>query len=93
MADADRVTHLAALLREAGSAHHQAYRHAGGEDPEWPIWYAGWLYERIGGLFSTPVTRSELTYLLVAAERARGATDPGGDWPTFYARFILEQRS
>jgi hypothetical protein len=92
MAGPDRVTRLASLLRDAGAAHHQAYRHADGEDPDWPIWYAGWLYERIGGLFSTPVTRSELTYLLVAAERARSAADPTGDWPTFYARFILEQR-
>lgn len=86
---ADRVQRLAALLRATGRAHHQAYLHTNGEDPEWPLWYAGYLHERIAPLFDTPFTRSELVYLLVAAEREQAARDPGADWPEFYARFFL----
>jgi hypothetical protein len=85
------VDRLAELLREAGRAHHEAYRHTNGEDPEWPLWYAGYLRERAAGVFPAVPTKSELTYLLVAAERAMAAS-PGADWPSFYARFVLEQR-
>ena len=31
---------LAALFRETGAAHHQAFAAKGGDDPDWPAWYA-----------------------------------------------------
>ncbi len=90
MATSDRVRVLAALLRETGRAHHQAFLDVNGGDPEWPIWYAEHLHERLAGIFEKSLTKSEITYLLVAAEREQAARNPGADWPEFYARFILE---
>jgi hypothetical protein len=87
--DAERAQRLADLLSETAHAHHQAYAHTDGEDPEWPIWYAGYLHERIATLLDTPFTRSELVYLLVAAAREHAARDPQADWPAFYATFFL----
>lgn len=82
---------LEALLREAGPAHHAAYRETNGEDPEWPLWYAGFLQERIGKLLQVELTRSELVYLLLSAEKERAARDPAANWPAYYARFFLER--
>ena len=84
---------LADVLRQAAERHHSAYLQADGFDPEWALWYAGYvqahLWDRAGRLPS----RSELTYLLVGAERAHA--DSGGDepWPVFYARFLLPRLS
>jgi hypothetical protein len=89
----DRASRLADLLRETQDAHHQAYSHTGGEDPEWPIWYADYLHQRLAPLFDTPFTRSELVYLLVAAEREHAAHDPTADWPAFYAAFFLSRHT
>jgi hypothetical protein len=91
--ESDRIRTLAALLREAGRAHHQAFLDVNGEDPEWPLWYAGYLHERLAGIFDKPLTKSEITYLLVAAEREQAARDPGADWPEFYARFMLDHHA
>ena len=91
--DAERTQQLADLLRETAHAHHQAYAHTNGEDPEWPIWYADYLHRHIAALFDMPFTRSELVYLLVAAERERAANDPTADWPVFYAAFILSSET
>jgi NAD(P)H-hydrate epimerase len=82
---------LARLIAATGRAHHAAFAMSDGADPEWAEWYAAHLqatvWDRLGGIPS----RSELTYLLVAAERAYGdAGDARGDWPHFYARFILD---
>jgi hypothetical protein len=83
---------LVSLLREAARAHHQAYSHTDGEDPEWPLWYAGYLQEPLGTLLNADFTRSELAYLLVAADKEHKASDPDGDWAAFYARFFLGRR-
>ena len=96
---------LARLIAATGRAHHAAFSATDGVDPDWALWYAGHLqatlWDRLGGVPS----RSELTYLLVGADRAyaaAGQSDQGGlgdqagqaaedrgDWPTFYARHIV----
>jgi hypothetical protein len=86
--DADAARRLAELLKETGHEHHEAYIQTDGEDAEWPLWYAGYLQERVPGILGKPVTKSQLVYLLVAAERARAATGTA-DWPAFYAEFML----
>lgn len=91
MTDRDLVAGLADLLRETARAHHQAYSHTGGDDPEWPLWYAGHLQEPLGKLLNAGFTSSELVYLLVAADREHRTSDPGGDWAAFYARFFLDR--
>jgi len=80
---------LAALLKQAGERHHEAFHEADGADPEWALWYAGYvqahLWDRAGRLPS----RSELVYLLIAAERTLAASGGDEPWPRAYARCIL----
>src|SRR3712207_8998070 len=46
------------LFREVGQAHHQAYIETDGADPEWPIWYASFLQERLGSLINASDRKS-----------------------------------
>ena len=84
---------LADLLRQTGERHHAAYVESDGYDPEWPLWYAGFiqahLWDRCGRLPS----RSELTHLLMSAERAHAESGSDEPWPVSYARFLLPRLS
>ncbi len=80
---------IADLLRETGEAHHEAFIETDGADPEWPIWYAGYLQERLGQQLDRQITQSELVYLLVLAERKHGAEASAEPWPDFYAQVLL----
>ena len=46
-------------LKEVAKAHHQAFVETDGEDPDWPIWYAGELLE---DLRSSRATSTESTF-------------------------------
>jgi hypothetical protein len=81
---------LTDLLREAGPAHHKAYIHTNGEDPEWPLWYAQHLRDGVERLLGTKLTVSDLVYWLVRVERERQTDAAHADWPAYYARFFLE---
>ncbi len=85
----DSRARIADLLRETGEAHHAAFIDTDGADPEWPIWYAGYLQERLGQQLDRQFTRSELVYLLVLAEREHAAEAPAEPWPDFYAQVLL----
>ena len=80
---------LADLLMEVGQAHHQAYLETDGVDPEWASWYAPYLQTSIGDRLGRKVTRSELTYLLLKAQREHDAANDGSPWPSYYAAVIL----
>jgi hypothetical protein len=82
---------LAALFRETGRAHHQAFIQTAGEDPEWPLWYADYLQEKLGKLLSAKFTKSELIYLLVTAAGEQTLNAPGADWAQYYARFFTRR--
>ncbi|MEM6634472.1 MAG: hypothetical protein AAF667_01150 [Pseudomonadota bacterium] len=49
---------LADLLREAGSAHHQAFLAVDGADPDWALWYADYLHPKISGAFGFSVSKA-----------------------------------
>lgn len=86
-----RVERIAGLLREAARAHHQAFLATDGEDPEWPIWYAGYLQAPLAESLEMALTRSEIVHTLVEADRAYREQAPGEDWPLFYARAFLRR--
>jgi len=46
------------LFRETGEAHHQAHIETNGADPEWPLWYAEYLRERLAPLSDTSFTKT-----------------------------------
>jgi hypothetical protein len=46
--DNERLTdELANLLDETAEAHHKAFAPTEGKDPDWPLWYADYLLEKL----------------------------------------------
>lgn len=91
MVDATKRKELENILKEAGQAHHEAYLDTDGADPDWPIWYAGYLRDRLAGLLNAQFTKSELVYLLVTLDREMQRNAPGTDWQAYYARALLKR--
>ena len=89
--DEELLQQLTDLFKEAGSAHHQAHIETDGFHPDWPIWYAEFLHERLTGLLRAKFTRSELVYLLVLVDKQLSMQAPGAYWPAYYASFFLER--
>jgi len=85
------VNELANLLNEAAEAHHKAFTASEGEDPDWPLWYADYLLEKMRQMLKAKFTKSELIYLLVSADKKNGVVAPGAYWPTFYAKYIISR--
>ena len=81
---------LTELFREAGKAHHEAFAETGGADPEWPIWYADHLVERLRSRLTSQLTRSRIVYCLIAAEEERQSLAPDSPWADYYARHFVE---
>ena len=91
MAETDLARQLEELFRETGEAHHQAYIETDGFDPEWPLWYADYLRERIGSLLDADFTQSELVYLLIWVANEQPLRAPAANWARYYARFFIER--
>ncbi len=89
MSDSNLVQELAALFKETGHAHHQAFIETDGADPEWPIWYAGYLQDKLIAIFNKDITQSTLVYLLVRAEKEHTSQAPESDWMPFYAKLFI----
>jgi len=79
---------LVELLQETGQAHHQAYLATDGADPEWPLWYADYLIDKLPAHLGRDLTRSEIVYLLWSATKAQTDEQNDDPWPEFYARFL-----
>lgn len=84
------VEELAALIEETGHHHHQAYIDSDGADPEWPLWYAGYLQAKLWDRGGSLPTRSLLVHLLLGAETAYAEAGLSDPWPPFYAKVILD---
>ena len=91
MVDVDIVDELTVFFAQAGKAHRETFVDAGGTDPEWPLWYAEFLVEKINEALSTSMTKSELCYMLVSADRERRMLAPGSDWHAYFARFFSDR--
>lgn len=81
---------IASLLRETGEAHHAAFAATDGEDPEWPIWYADFIRDRLADEFGIEYTKSQLIYCLMRADMEHQARAPDSDWVDFYAHEMVE---
>ena len=88
--ETDLTHRLAELFREVGEAH-QAYIETDGADPEWPLWYAEYLRDRIAPVLDASFMKSEGVYLsnLVSSEQPLRAL--GANWSRYYARFSMER--
>ena len=79
------------LLNETAEAHHKAFAAIKGEDPEWPIWYADYLLDKLRSMLTSKFTKSELICILVSADKENACTAPGAYWPRLYANFIMRR--
>lgn len=91
MSDSTKREQLENLFSEVAKAHHAAYIDTDGAHPDWPIWYAEYLRDRLAELLDASFTQSELVYLLVGFDRELQQTAPGAKWQRFYARKFLER--
>lgn len=85
------IDELASLLSETAEAHHKAFAATEGEDPDWPIWYADYLLDKMRQMLKAKFTKSELIYLLVLADKENGSIAPGAYRPRFYANLIISR--
>jgi len=85
----NRLESLEEAFAKVGPAHHKAYRHTNGEDPEWAIWYTDFLKAKLESILEKSLTRSELIYFLVLADKQHRATASNQPWPRFYAELML----
>ncbi|MEZ4770691.1 MAG: hypothetical protein R2844_20010 [Caldilineales bacterium] len=92
MADLNGATgELTGLLRQTTKAHHDAFIDTDGFDPEWPLWYATFLHERLPVVQGVALTQSEWVFLIVKAEQQRLRERIEEPWYDFYARVIEEE--
>jgi NAD(P)H-hydrate epimerase len=91
MSNDQLVPQIVALLLETGQAHHRAYIETDGADPEWPLWYAEYLQDKLGRLLNHPLTRSELVYYLVRLNKAYTSQARKRTWDEYYAQELVEQ--
>ncbi len=49
------------------------------------------LMNRLTKRLKAKFTKSELVYLLVAADREQEFRAPGADWPGYYAKFFYDR--
>jgi hypothetical protein len=85
------IDELANLLNETAETHHKAFAATEGEDPDWPIWYADYLLDKMRQMLKAKFTKSELIYLLVLTDKENGSVAPGAYWPRFYAKSIISR--
>ena len=86
----ERFLPLMDLLREAAQAHHHVYQATNGDDPDWAIWYANYLYDKLPAhLGGVCLHRSDIVYLLKRLEYEHKSEAPGAEWKRFYARSLL----
>jgi hypothetical protein len=91
MADSEKQQTLKELFDAAAEAHHRAYSDVDGADPDWPLWYADYVHERLAVILEARLTRSELVYLLVALDREVQREAPGANWQSYYARALVQR--
>jgi len=87
----ETVEKIAKLLAETGFAHHQAYLATDGFDPDWPIWYADYMGDKLPPLLESDLTKSELIYLLIYLSKQQPLQAPDDDWSRYYAGFLVEK--
>ena len=85
----DKKFALIALLTETKEAHQQAYLDTQGEDPEWPMWYADYMSEKLQATLQAPLTRSELICVLLNLSRLQPSEAPDVPWQEYYADYFI----
>jgi hypothetical protein len=89
MTETDIPRQLEVLFHEVARALHPAYIETDGADPEWPLWYAEHLRDKLSALLDATFTKSELVYMLILVANEQPLRAPGANWARYYAKFFL----
>ena len=85
---------LIEAFEKASEAHAMAFIQVDGEDPDWALWYAGFLQQPLSGILGRNLSRAEIVTCLISVEEERlarfGKTYP---WPPMYADHFIERLS
>ncbi len=87
----ERIADLAQLFRHAAVAHHEAYSATDGADPDWPLWYADYLYDKLPEHLNRTIGKEELVDELIRLDEAVKSGGGGEDWAIYYAEQFLKQ--
>jgi hypothetical protein len=90
MTDEEQRKELSQLLAKTAKAHHQAYIETDGDHPDWPLWYAEYLLDKLPAVLGQELTISEIVYCLVHLSKEQPAVAPEAWWPDYYASYFLE---
>jgi hypothetical protein len=90
MDNSEIVARLTKLFQETGEAHHQAFIEVDGHDPEWPLWYADYLHDRLPPILGKPMTKSEIVYAIVSLSKIQPEMSPDAFWPSYYAMHFCQ---
>ena len=82
---------LAQRLQEAGHAHHEAFAHVNGDDPEWHAWYANHLVEDLSSALGVALAEDELAAALADLAERHGSESSDDAWNDYYARELLSR--
>lgn len=89
----ERRDAIAALLKQAAEAHHEAFAATDGVDPDWALWYGEHLAEKLPALLGAPLEEVDLVRALADLDEEHRARDPEADWPQYYADMLLEHHA
>lgn len=89
----DKIKALADIFRQAGTAHHEAFKATDGDDPDWPIWYADYLHDKLPAHLGVKLTKSDIIYAIMRLDKELKSEAPGADWARYYAKSLLNRYS
>lgn len=87
----EKLENLAKLFMETGEAHHQAYIETDGADPDWAIWYADYLHDKLSEHLGVTLTKSDIIYQVMRISYLQAQDAPQSNWTRYYAKFLLER--
>jgi hypothetical protein len=83
---------ITALFHQAGEDHLATHKETNGDDPDWSIWYAGYLLENgLETLLDAKLLKSDLIYLLVLVDKQQKSEAPGSQWEKYYTNFFVRR--
>ncbi len=89
----EKVAALAQLFRQAGMAHHEAFKATDGDDPAWPAWYADYLLDKLPQHLGQTLGKEQLAETLIRLDKEVKSGAGNGDWAVYYAQSLLNQAS
>lgn len=87
----DQTRRLAALLAQTKTAHYEAFAENDGDDPDWAIWYADYLYDRLPDYLGIRLNKSDIIYRLMYLADTQALDAPDADWAEYYANKLVKR--